>query len=109
MDDENTNGSGRKVCLDLFAGLGGFSVAFEESPDWRVVSVDNRRETDPNIVADVMNLAPSDLPNAKVVLAGHPCTLFSTAGIDLLLRVNAEESRHGISAWSKPSRFQPAL
>jgi len=32
-----------------------------------------------------------------------------TTRIDLLLRVHAEESRHGISTWSTPSRFQPAL
>ena len=29
--------------------------------------------------------------------------------IDLLLRVNAEESDHRISGLSSPSRFQPAL
>lgn len=69
-----------RTCLDLFAGAGGFSAAFADSPRWRVVTVDNREETDPDIVADVMDLRPDDLPDTDVVLAGHPCTLFSTAG-----------------------------
>lgn len=70
----------RRICLDLFAGSGGFSAAFADSLNWRVVTVDNRRDTDPDVLADVMELRPADLPDADVVLAGHPCTLFSTAG-----------------------------
>lgn len=80
MSEDGVERSEPRVCLDLFAGSGGFSAAFEDSPRWRVVTVDNREETEPDLVADVMNLRPSDLPNADVVLVGHPCTLFSTAG-----------------------------
>jgi hypothetical protein len=72
--------SDRRVCLDLFAGLGGFSQAFTESDDWRVVTVELEERFEPDICADVMNLRPSDLPNADVVLASPPCTLFSPAG-----------------------------
>lgn len=79
MSDHSTSGI-EQICLDLFAGSGGFSAAFEESSRWRVVTVDNREETDPDICADIMELRPGDLPNADVVLVGHPCTLFSTAG-----------------------------
>ena len=33
-----------KVFIDLFSGLGGASQAFEDSPDWRVIKIDNNRE-----------------------------------------------------------------
>jgi hypothetical protein len=69
-----------RVCVDLFAGLGGFSQAFTESNRWRVVTVDYEQKFNPDIQADMMNVEPRDLPDADVVLAGHPCTLFSTAG-----------------------------
>lgn len=66
-------------CLDLFAGLGGFSAAFEESPRWEVTTVDIEEKFDPDLQADVMELRPADLPQADVILAGHPCTVFSKA------------------------------
>ena len=73
--------SGReRLCLDLFAGVGGFSEAFEEADGWEVVTVDVEEKFDPDICADVLDLRPEDLPDADVVLVGHPCTLFSTAG-----------------------------
>jgi len=66
-------------CLDLFAGLGGFSQAFEDAEDWTVTTVDIQERFDPDIRADVMDLGPSDLPDADVVLASPPCTCFSLA------------------------------
>lgn len=66
-------------CLDLFSGLGGFSAAFEESDDWEVVTVDIEERFDPDIQADVMDLRPSDLPDADVVVASPPCKTFSRA------------------------------
>ena len=69
----------RRTCLDLFAGLGGFSAAFADSDNWRVVTVDIERRFEPDIQADVMDLRPSDLPEADVVLASPPCTCFSFA------------------------------
>lgn len=70
-----------RTCLDLFSGLGGFSAAFEDADGWEVVTVDLDPDDrfDPDIQADVMNLRPSDLPDADVVLAGPPCTTFSMA------------------------------
>lgn len=81
-----------KVCLDLFSGLGGFSAAFDGSTEWEVVTVDLDPEDrfEPDLKADMLELTPADLLAAigydreeidvLVVLAGHPCTLFSTAG-----------------------------
>jgi hypothetical protein len=68
-----------KTCLDLFCGLGGFSAAFVDSDNWDVVTVDIEEEFDPDIQADVMDLRPSDLPDADVVLASPPCKQFSIA------------------------------
>lgn len=65
--------------LDLFCGLGGFSAAFEESDRWEVMTVDIEARFDPDIQADVFDLRPSDFEREyDVVLAGHPCTYFTT-------------------------------
>lgn len=66
-------------CIDLFSGLGGFSKAFEESTDWEVTTVEIDESFDPDICADIMDLRPSDLPEADLILASPPCTQFSLA------------------------------
>jgi hypothetical protein len=68
-----------RTCLDLFAGLGGFSQAFEDADGWRVVQVDIEERFDPDIQADVMDLRPADLPAPDLVLASPPCNVFSKA------------------------------
>lgn len=70
-----------RLCLDLFSGLGGFSSAFRDADEWKVVTVDLDPEErfDPNIRSDIRELGPGDLPDADVILAGHPCTVFSKA------------------------------
>jgi len=61
--------------LDLFAGLGGFSQAFTESPRWGVTTVEIDPEFDPDITADVFTLRPSDFDRGfDVILASPPCT-----------------------------------
>lgn len=74
-----TNDDDRPVCLDLFAGLGGFSQAFESSGRWRIVQVDIEERFNPDICDDVLDLRPDDLPNADLVLASPPCKCFSRA------------------------------
>lgn len=71
--------TGAKHCLDLFAGLGGFSAAFQDADGWEVTTVDFEERFDPDIQADVFELRPDDLPDADLVLAGHPCDVFSKA------------------------------
>jgi len=66
--------------LDLFAGLGGFSQAFEDSERWDVTTVEISPEFDPDVVADVFDLKPSDFDtDFDVILASPPCTEFSPA------------------------------
>lgn len=74
--------SERNVCLDLFAGLGGFSAAFEDIGTWEVVTVELEEKFEPDIQANVMDLRPFNLPDADVVLAGVPCIDFSMACMD---------------------------
>jgi len=67
--------------LDLFAGLGGFSAAFEESARWDVTTVEIEERFDPDIQADVFDLRPSDFDrDFDLVVASPPCELFSFAG-----------------------------
>ena len=65
--------------LDLFCGLGGFSQAFADSDRWDVTTVDIEARFEPDRVADVFDLRPSDFDrDFDVVLASPPCTQFST-------------------------------
>lgn len=82
-----------KVFIDLFSGLGGASRAFDESPDWCTLKIDNNPELiDHNrglIMLDISqvdevvriirayleNLAPEKL----VIWASPPCQQFSYA------------------------------
>ena len=77
--------------LDLFAGLGGFSAAFEDSDRWDVTTVEINPEFDPDITADVFDLTPSDFQQEfDVILASPPCTQFSFAASSLERFVGGE-------------------
>ena len=76
--------------LDLFCGLGGFSQAFEDSDRWEVTTVDIEERFEPDRVADVFNLRPSDFGEFDVVLASPPCTQFSLAASSLERFVDGE-------------------
>jgi len=78
MSEQSTDATDR-ICLDLCAGLGGFSSAFEDADGWETVTVEIEEEFEPDICADVLDLRPADLPAADVVLASPPCTTFSRA------------------------------
>jgi len=59
--------------LDLFAGLGGFSSAFEDLERWAVTTVDIDERFDPDIQADVFELRPSDFSGRSFdVVLVHP-------------------------------------
>ena len=76
--------------LDLFAGLGGFSQAFAASDRWHVTTVEIEERFEPDIVADVFDLRPSDFDYFDVVLASPPCTQFSLAASSLERFVEGE-------------------
>jgi site-specific DNA-cytosine methylase len=45
-----------RVCIDLCCGLGGFSQAFKDSPDWEVITVDIDPKFKPTVIADVTRI-----------------------------------------------------
>lgn len=66
--------------LDLFAGLGGFSAAFDDSDRWDLTTVEIDPTFGPDITADVFDLRPSDFEQEfDVIVASPPCTEFSPA------------------------------
>jgi len=66
-----------KLCIDLCAGLGGFSEAFKD--DYEVVTVDIVKKFKPTIVADVCHLPFKKDLHPDVLLASPPCERFSIA------------------------------
>ena len=96
----------KKVCLDLFAGLGGFSQAFEDAEECEVITVDIEPEFDTTYTADVLDLRPSDvlewLPDeydTLVILASPPCTAFSMAASGTHL----DSDGNPVSEWGRES------
>lgn len=76
----------RKICVDLCRGLGGFSRAFEEKPDWKVISVDIDPKFKPTLCIDVTKIDWTEFKQTycegrspDVLLASPPCERFSIA------------------------------
>jgi hypothetical protein len=83
-----------KLCIDLCAGLGGFSQAFRNDPSWEVVTVELNKKQKPTICADVKHLPLRKNLQPDCLLAGPPCERNSIAmpqwpkkGIGLALEV----------------------
>ena len=69
----------QKICVDLCSGLGGFSQAFMDDPEWFVVRIDITRKSGVNIIADVKNLPLKENLCPDVLLMSPPCERFSLA------------------------------
>ena len=76
--------------LDLFAGIGGIRLAFENAGFNTVFANDNNKAckdtydlnfNEPKLtVKDIWHIYIKDLPDFDVLLAGFPCQAFSIAG-----------------------------
>jgi DNA (cytosine-5)-methyltransferase 1 len=74
----------------LFSGAGGLDLGFEmagfrhlyssDIDEWSVKTLQNNRPRWNATEADVRELAPRDLPDSDVILAGFPCQGFSLGG-----------------------------
>ncbi len=77
----------RLTVIDFFCGAGGFSEGFSQMGFDVIYALDNWnpavqtiRQNHPHtevVKADVVDLDPSDLPKANVIIGGPPCTEFS--------------------------------
>ncbi len=98
--------------LDLFSGIGGFSLGLERTGGFETVAF---CEIDPfprkvlakhwpgvPIFADVRELRGDDVGPVDVICGGYPCQPFSTAG----QRRGAEDDRH---LWPEFSRLVDEL
>lgn len=85
--------------IDFFSGLEGFSAAFKDSEKWDVVTVDWEPDFDPDIVANVLNLGPEDLPYADAILASPPCNAWSPGAS----HTHIDEDGRPVSEWGRTS------
>lgn len=75
-----------KYCVDLCTGLGGFSQAFQNDPEWKIITVDIDPKFNPTVCADITKIDWLEFKKTyledkspDVLLASPPCTHFSIA------------------------------
>jgi site-specific DNA-cytosine methylase len=75
-----------KLCLDLCSGIGGFSQAFRENKEWKVITVDINPKFKPDMILDLVDVVENKSTydtfwNLKpdVILASPPCERWSIA------------------------------
>lgn len=69
------------LVIDLYSGLGGWSAAFRDRGH-DVFTVDIEPKFEPDLVRDMFDVRPEDLPSSPdVVLASPPCNRFSVLTI----------------------------
>jgi DNA (cytosine-5)-methyltransferase 1 len=98
--------------LDLFSGVGGFSLGLERTGGFETVAFCEIEEFPRKVLAkhwpgvpihqDVRKLKGSDVGAVDVICGGYPCQPFSTAG----RRLGAEDDRH---LWPEFSRLVDEL
>ena len=98
--------------LDLFSGIGGFSLGLERAGGFETVAFCEIEEFPQRVLRknfpgipifeDVRKLKGSDIGTVDVICGGYPCQPFSTAG----KRRGAEDDRH---LWPEFSRLVAEL
>ncbi len=96
--------------IDLFAGIGGFRVAFQNVGGKCVFSCDNdkfaRHTYHANFgeipYGDIRSIDKSDIPTHDVLCAGFPCQPFSLAGVS---KKNSMGKSHGFMDTTKGTLF----
>lgn len=90
-NEDNTPENADFTFIDLFAGIGGIRMGFEESgghcvftSEWDKYAVKTYCEnfaTNHPVEGDITNVVVDDIPDHDVLLAGFPCQPFSIAGV----------------------------
>jgi hypothetical protein len=99
-----------KLCIDLCAGLGGFSQAFKDDSEWEVVTVELNKKQKPTICADVRYLPLKKALAPVALLASPPCNHFSLACLQFP-RIGVKQALEVVGAcfeavaWLKPKRW----
>lgn len=99
-----------KLVIDLCAGLGGFSQAFKDDPDYEVVTVELNKKQKPTVCADVRYLPFKKGIEPVALLASPPCNHFSLACLQFP-RVGVKQALEVVGAcfeavaWLKPKRW----
>ncbi len=112
-DRAGWSGAGGKLrVLDLFSGIGGFSLGLERTGGFETVAVCEIEPFPRQVLAkhwpgipifnDVRELRGEDVRPVDVICGGYPCQPFSTAG----KRAGAEDDRH---LWPEFSRLVAEL
>lgn len=100
--------------IDLFAGIGGIRLAFEEhggqcvfTSEWNKFAqqtyLANFPDTSKHVFAgDITSVDAKDIPDHEVLLAGFPCQPFSIAGVS---KKNALGRPHGFECVTQGTLF----
>ncbi len=98
--------------IDLFAGIGGIRMAFEElggqcvfTSEWDSYAQKTYVENYPgghSINGDITQIDAADIPDHEVLLAGFPCQPFSIAGVS---KKNALGRAHGFADETQGTLF----
>lgn len=99
--------------VDLFAGIGGIRLGFEETggrcvftSEWNSYAqrtyLENFPDATHHITGDITKVDAEDIPDHDVLLAGFPCQPFSIAGVS---KKNALGRPHGFECTTQGTLF----
>lgn len=98
--------------IDLFAGIGGLRLGFEEiggkcvfTSEWDRFSVETylaNHKCDHKVAGDITKVDVADIPSHDVLLAGFPCQPFSLAGVS---KKNSLGREHGFRCDAQGTLF----
>lgn len=109
---QQSDGLGEFTFIDLFAGIGGFRIGFEEiggkcifTSEWDRYCLKTYQENfdvDHAIAGDITKVDADEIPDHDVLLAGFPCQPFSIAGVT---KKNSLGRKHGFMCEAQGTLF----